>query len=188
MSLSSEELQSLRIERIDVEYAPGSFIAWEREETAYFLKVKAADPKPWKQVMAEDKAAAETEKQRLMETPEAKAHLQSVLTGALKRSLEAGVLPRYQGTRPVVLHVLVHGFSIPSAVQRALLGGSPVLAAITTLRDAKTGAELAKLDRMAGGAAGNGLLGVLADQAFSDLEDRVLEAYNAQVLEWLQAA
>lgn len=55
-------------------------------------------------------------------------------------------------------------------------------------RHGATGAELGKLDRMAGAMAGNGILGVAVDQAFSDLEDRVLEAYTQNVLDWLRVA
>ena len=37
---------------------------------------------------------------------------------------------------------------IPHAVQRVVLGGVPILAAVTTLKDARTGAELAKPGRL----------------------------------------
>lgn len=190
ISMSKDELQNMRIERIDVVYAPDAVISWDREETAYFaaVKAKAEKPKPWKQVMAEDVEAAKNEYQRVLNTPEAKAHLQAKLTDELRRRLTERVLPNFQGTRPVALQVMVQGFSIPSAAQRVILGGGPVFGAVTTIRDAKTGAELAKLDRMAAGYAGNGVLGVLADQALSDLEDRVLDAYNQQVMDWLKAA
>lgn len=190
ISMSKDELQSMRIERVEVVYAPDAMISWDKEETAYFqtVKAKAEKPKAWKQVMAEDVEAAKNEYQRVLNTPEARAHLQAKLTEEVRRRLTDRVLPNFQGTRSVTLQVEVKGFSVPSAAQRVLLGGSPVFGAVTTIRDAKTGAELAKLDRAAAGYAGNGVLGVLADQALSDLEDRVLDAYNQQVLDWLKAA
>ena len=50
---------------------------------------------------------------------------------------------------------MVHGFVIPHAVQRVVLGGVPILAAVTTLKDARPGAELAKLDQGAAAPAGH---------------------------------
>lgn len=87
-----------------------------------------------------------------------------------------------------MVHVTVHGFNIPSAARRVVLGGTPLLGAVTVLRDAQTGAELAKMDRVAAGYAGTGVLGVVADQAFDDIHDRVLNAYSGQVLDWMQAS
>lgn len=89
------------------------------------------------------------------------------------------------GTREVKLEVEVHSFLIPTAIQRVVVGGTPMMGAMTYLRDARTGAQLAKLDRMASGMAGNGVLGVLVDQAFSDLDDRVLDRWIEQVESWL---
>ena len=74
---------------------------------------------------------------------------------------------------------------IPSAIQRIALGGTPLLGAITVLKDGSTGSELGKLDRQAAAYAGQGWAGVAVDQAFADLEDRVLDTYVSQVQTWL---
>jgi hypothetical protein len=121
----------------------------------------------------------------LVNTPEAQAYVRDKLASKLKERLQAEVIPHFQGTRRARLDVHVVGFVIPNAAQRVVLGGNPMLGAITTLKDAQTGAELAKSDRLAAAYAGQGVLGVLADQAFSDLEDRVMDTYVAQVQGWL---
>ncbi len=191
MSLSPEELQAIRIERVDVTYSPDAFISWEKVETPYVERVQAAKtssgkPKPWKQVMQEDEEAAKNEYQTIINSPEGKQYKQNMLSAELKKRITATILPKYQGTRRVVMEITVFSLSIPGPVQRVVLGGTPMLGAITVLKDANTGKELAKLDRMAAAHAGNGLLGVLVDQAFSDLEDRVFNAYLSNVSNWLQ--
>ena len=137
--------------------------------------------------MLEDKQAAEKEYETLASTPEAKRYMQGVLAAELKARLGAAILPKYQGTRPVVLELQVVALIIPGPTERVLLGGSPTLKAVTVLKYSATGKELAKLDQMAAVEVGNGVVGVLVDQAFADLEDRVFGAYVNNVSAWLQA-
>ena len=130
----------------------------------------------------QDEAGAES---KVMNSPEAKAFVRDRLSALIKRHLAANVLPKYQGTRPVRLEVTVNTFVIPSAVMRMVIGGTPQLDAVTVLKDAKTGAELARLERPAAAYAGNGWLGVALDQMGADLEVRVLRGYTGTVLRWL---
>lgn len=190
MSLSLNELQSIRIDRVDIVYTDEAQIFWEEEETAYVEKVKAervasGEHKPWKQVLEEDKKRAEGEFQRIINTPEAQQHLRDLLRSRISQRVSAAIVPLYQGTRPVVMEITIHVFTIPGPVQRVVLGGTPVLGAVTVLKDAQSGEELAKLDRAAASYAGNGWLGVLVDQAFDDLDDRVMDRYVSNLLEWL---
>jgi hypothetical protein len=185
MSLSPQELQTIRIERVDVVYKPDAFIQWEKVALPYVEKHSLKTKKPWKQVMMEDEEAAKNEYQTIINSPEGKRYMQSVLTAELKKRVGAAIVPKFQGTRPVVLEITVHGLSIPGPAQRVIWGGAPVLGAATTLKDASTGEELAKLNKASGGYAGNGLLGVLIDQAFEDLEDRVFNAYIQNLSNWL---
>jgi hypothetical protein len=55
--------------------------------------------------------------------------------------------------------------------------------AVTTIKDARTGVELAKLDQATAAPAGQGILGVVVDQG--SLEDRVPDVYVSQVRNWL---
>src|SRR5262249_36629349 len=118
----------------------------------------------------------------------AKAYLRDKLAAMLKDRVVHFVSPKFKGARPVRIEIEVHSFVIPSPLQRIALGGTPALFAITYLKDAATGAELAKLDRGAAGMAFNGVIGVLVDQAGDDLEDRVLDNYVEHLLTWLEGS
>lgn len=188
MTLSQDELRSIRIERVDIVYAPDAVISWDKVEYEYVSSIQGAEKakKPWKQV-ANDEKAKWDEHSRIARSPEGQAHIRGKLTDEFKRRLGETVVPQFQGNRPVVLEVNVLSFSIPTAGERIMLGGSPVMGAVTVLKDARTGQELAKMDRAAGAAAGNGVLGVLVDQAFSDLEDRLFNAYIDQLHDWMKS-
>lgn len=188
INLSQEELRSIRLERVDVVYTPDTIISWDKVEYDYVNSIQSADKakKPWKQV-ANDEKSKWDEHSRIARSPEGQAHMRGKLTDEFKRRLGQAIVPQFQGNRPVVLEVNVVSFSIPTAGERIMLGGSPVMGIVTVLKDARTGQELAKMDRGVGAAAGNGVLGVLVDQAFSDLEDRLFNAYIDQLQDWLKA-
>jgi hypothetical protein len=186
-SLSVAEVASLRIEQVEISYSPEAHIWWGRAEREYAETAQAASAtKPKKvRVNSDDAGAAASEHAKLVESPEAKAAIRQRLSAMVKQGLEREVLPKYRGTRSAQLEVKIVSFVIPSAAQRIVFGGTPMLGAVTVLKDAKTGAILASSDRLAAGPAGNGLIGVAVDQGFSDLEDRVLNAYVANVNAWL---
>jgi hypothetical protein len=190
MSLSVDELRSIRIERIDFRYAEESTISWEKQELAYVEAIKASlapssGQGQWRPATVQDPKSDTSEYDALVKSPEAQLHLRGLLEKKLRDRLTTKLLSEFQGTRPVVLDVEIHAFIIPGPVQRVVLGGVPILGAVTILRDAQTNKELAKLDRAAAGSAGNGILGVLVDQGFDDLEDRVFDAYVKNLREWL---
>lgn len=184
-SLSLNEVKGLKLESVEVVYAETSNIWWgnaEREYAAQAEKSGAAEAKPkGKLAEPEDSAALHD---RLVNSPEAKAYIKAKLTRAITENV-ASVGSELKGQRPVKIVVTVHGLHIPSAAQRVVIGGNPTLFAITTLKDAKTGAELGKLDRISAAPAGQGLIGVLVDQGFDDLDQRVLAVYREQVRQWL---
>ena len=189
--LSSAEIASLRIVDVDIRYASNSRIRWHNAKHDYLRQPAVAAEVQRVARKAEKEDAFEqgesAAQNTVMNSPEAKAYMRKRLSALIETHLAKDVLPRYQGTRPVRLEVTVHGFFIPSPVARVVVGGSPTFAAITVLKDAGTGAELAKLDRLAAGYAGAGLLGVALDQAGADLEDRVLKVYTANIQRWLKA-
>lgn len=193
LSLSPIERQALRIEAIKVEYAKDAGIWWGDAEREYLAKVDA-DPalyhgaaarKPKHDTEPVDSA---TRAQDIMSSPEAKEYLRTKLAGMVQKRLEESVKPKFSGSRPAILVVEIHSFTIPSIAQRVVLGGGPIFAALTFLKDARTGAELGKLDRLAGAPAGSGVVGVLAEKAIGagDLESRVLDTYVGNVLRWLE--
>lgn len=190
ISLSVNEIRAINIARIEIEYAEDMGFSWEKEELAYVEQVKssrapASEPKPWQQVSIDDKKGTTSEYDEIVKSPEGQQHLRNVLEQKLREKITAKLVPEFQGTRPVILSLEIKAFIIPGPVQRAVLGGAPVLVAVTTLKDADTNKELAKLDRASAGQAGNGLIGVLVDQGFDDLEDRVLDAYIENLRQWL---
>ncbi len=195
--LTEEEVGSIRIARIDVAYAPNAAIWWGKAEREYAEKelavVEAMGGKQRKRlkvaVSFEEGAPPEQDTDsrylELVDSPAAKAYARAGLTKLIKDSLAKSVLPKFKGQRAAVLEITVHNFFIPSAVQRVVLGGSPTLSALRVLKDAKSGKVLAKLDQGAAAIAGQGVLGVALDQAFSDLENRVMAIFAEQTLAWL---
>lgn len=186
--LSQQDIAALRLTEVEVKYAPDYHIHWLKAEQEYADKVK---PGLRERSMQKEPGAGNVDQGDdpylvAIKSPEGQAFIRERLTGALKDRVKSQIMPKLaSGTRVVKFEVEVHSFVIPSAVQRVVIGGTPMLGARVYLRDAKTGAQLAKLDRMAAGMAGNGALGVLVDQAFGDLEDRVFDKWTENVESWL---
>jgi hypothetical protein len=188
-SLSQAEMQTINIQSVDIKFKPDAHIWWGNAEREYAAKVAPTSTaaKPDRSATAIKTVPGDKDSddyRELMDTPEAKAYLRDKLAAMVKDRLSYFVT-KYQGTRPVRLEVEIHSFVIPSPLQRIALGGTPMLAAVTVLRDSATGKELGKLDRVAAGYAGNGIVGVAVDQAGDDLEDRVLDKYMGNVRAWL---
>lgn len=187
LSLSLAERKAMRITSIKVDVSEAT-IWWGNAEREYLAKVQA-DPAALTKAKAtkavKEAADSAAEAQEIMASPEAKAYLRAKLAGMIQKALDERIKPKYAGDRPVVLEIKVSSFTVPSAAQRVIVGGAPTLAAYTYLKDARTGAELGKLDRVAAVGAGSGVIGVLVDQAFDDLEVRVLNAYVRNVDRWL---
>lgn len=193
--LNEGEIASMRIERVEVKFKEDASISWykveqefvEREMAKRTAKGGALRAKAKSVPDAHDKApdAMSIEAQTIAASPEAKAYVREALARLIKLRLEKDVVPEFKGARPVVLEIQVVGFVIPSAAQRLVLGGTPILAALRTLKDAKSGAELAKLDRGSAAAAGQGILGVAIEQALPDLEERLLDSFTRQTRDWL---
>lgn len=188
--LSVNEMAGLRIQGVDIRYAPKASIRWGNAKHDYLRQpgVQAEVKRIAKKAEAraddfeQDEAGAQS---KVMNSPEAQAYMRKRVDGLIMKSLNQNVLPKYKGTRPVRLEVTIVGFAIPSAVARVVIGGTPMLAAVTTLKDAGSGVELAKLDKVSAAYAGSGLVGVLIDQAGDDLENRVVAGYTKDVLDWL---
>lgn len=189
-TLSLTEVKSLRIESIEVNYLTEDAIWWGAAEREYAEKAKAqpaaasGPARKSSKVEVEDSVDAHA---RLVNSPEGKAYVKNKLSALITERIKRALGTELNGNRPVKLTVNVVSFVIPSAAQRVVLGGTPILGAVTILKDARTGAELGKMNRNAAAYAGNGVVGVLVDQGFSDLEDRLLDAYAAQVRDWLLA-
>ncbi len=193
--LNEGEIAGLRIERVDIVYRPDAVIWWGKPEREYVeqeLARRAAKPgAPKKRAPSVTDAsdsgqnAVSAEYNQIAESPEAKAYARDTLTKLVKQRVDKEIVPEFKGTRPVVLEITVFSFVIPSAAQRLVLGGTPMFLALRVLKDAKTGAELGKLDQGSAAGAGQGILGVAIEQAMPDLEDRLLAVFVTQTKNWL---
>lgn len=169
--------QSIRITRVDIKYDKEAFLNWWQVEKEY------ADKKGIK--LDQDVSKHADQHQDLMRTPEARAFVQARLTSVIKDHFSKTILQKFKGHRPVILEVNVKSFDLPSPGRRVLLGGAPMIGAVTILKDAKSGTELAKYDRFVAAHAGGGVIGVLVDQAFDDLHVRVINKYTGVIYNWL---
>lgn len=198
-SLTDAEVGQIRINEVRVTYAADAKIYWEAAEEEFAAvqartrPVKAADRAREPIVtgsLGNDTMAATMEKaaarSALAQSPEGRTFLQRKVTDKISSRLNGQLKPKFNGSRPVNIEVHVVAFSIPSAGQKIALGGSNIMGAVTTLRDAATGRELAKLDRATGAATGNGWLGTAIEAAIAELpEDRIVANYAEQVETWL---
>jgi hypothetical protein len=185
--LSLQDIAALRIVAVTVSFKPDVEISWVAAEQEFVDRAnadRARDPKPRK-VKVHDGIGdpAAEEHRRLVASPEGQSFVQNKVAALIGDRLKRDIVPQLNGGREARLEVMVHGFVVPHAIQRATLGGVPLLLAMTTLKDARTGAELAKLDQATAAPAGQGILGLVVDQG--SLEDRVLDVYVSQVRNWL---
>lgn len=191
--LSYDKIKSLRLNDVVVTVAPDASISWANAEHEYLTAHKASGAKPVKQDTAvpasltDATSADAAEASALAASPEGKAFVRDKAAARLKTALDAKLKPALQsGVRPVRLEVTVHAFVIPSALQRVALGGMPAMNASAVLKDAATGEVIAaQPQKNAYAIAGNGWGGVLLDQAFSDLDVRLAEAYADDYRRWL---
>lgn len=192
--LTADAAKSLRLEAVNVTLAPDANVMWANAEQEY---VAAQDAKaaPAKKTVTETgatgltdpNAATSSHYNELVKSPEGKSYVKSRVATRLTTALEGQLKPRMQtGSKAVKLEVVVHEFSVPSAVQRVVIGGVPVIKASAVLRDAATGAVIAERKEMIAAAyAGNGWGGVLADQMMEDLDVRLVNSYAGQFGDWL---
>lgn len=192
LALSPEERKSLRIDSVKVTFTPEASLWWGNAEREYLAKVEAnpashpltapgRKPKRGEEPM--DSAARA---QEIMASPEAKAYMRDKLAAMLQKHVEDKVKPKFAGgSRPVNVVIEVGSFTIPSAAQRLVLGGSPMMGSVTHLVDARTGTEIGALKRVTAAQAGQGVIGVAVEGALGPLEDRVLDNYAEFLLRWM---
>lgn len=189
-NLSLSDIQSLRIETVEVTADPSGTIWWGRAEREYAEKVaSAAVSKPASKAKHDEPADPAAAHAAIVESPEGKAYLRQRISEMMAAQLRKDVVPQYQGARKVALVVTVKSMIIPSPAQRILIGGAPSIVGTAKIVDLTTKAVLASTPDnaplLAAAPAGNGVLGVLADQAFSDLEDRLLTRFAKLIKAWL---
>src|ERR1700712_172204 len=111
-SLSANDIASMKLTGVTVSYAPDALIVWDDGIRAYAAS----------KGIVEDMATATN-------TPEGKAYARNMLASRVKGDVERQMAGQLNGTRTVRLNVVVHSFTIASAVQRIVIGGGPGLTA-----------------------------------------------------------
>ena len=189
-TLAVNEVASYKLESVAVSVAPDAHIWWgdaEREFAAKHGEKTIAELRATKNGA---EAVAASANDAIINSPQAKKYLRDEASRRLQPVLQAYVGAELRGNQPVRLEVVIHELTIPSAVQRVVLGGHPGIVATATLVDARSGKVIVtypKLFAMAG--AGQGVAGMLAEQfATDDLYDRVIMTYATKYREWLLKA
>jgi hypothetical protein len=174
-ALRREDVASFKLTGVTVRYKPDADIMWEDAVRAYATAQGIPD---------HELAQAST-------SPQAKAHAQKFLADHIKRTLERNLAPKLAGTRPVRLEVAVRTFTVASAVQRILIGGTHMMIADAVLVDARTNAILVSYpDLAASAAAGQGVLGTAITAAVEagqgvTAADRIVINYAENYAGWL---
>lgn len=192
--LTFDAAKTLRLESVNVTMAPDATVSWANAENDYVAARRAKGDLPKKKINevaatgpGDTRAVDDAIHTEIVQSPEGQSYLKDRVTGRLTDALTTHVKTQLQnGNKPVKLDVTVHTFIVPSAVQRVVIGGAPVIAASAVLRDASSGAVIAERQNMISAAmAGNGWGGVLADQLFDDLDVRLVNSYAQQYRDWL---
>jgi len=172
-TLSANDIAAMKLTGVTVSYAPDALIRWDDGIQAYAASKGIVDP-----------AAATTY------TPEGKAYMRTVLAPRIKAGVEQAMAGELNGTRPVRLDLVVHGFTIVPAVQRIVLGGHHDMTADANLVDARTGAIIIANPKLAGVmAGGEGLIGAAVQGAMTNggqtTVDRLANIYGKTYRNWL---
>lgn len=170
-TLPPSEVPKLKLTSVRVSFAPEAHIQWEEGVRGYAA------------------ANAITDDQIAMASndPKAKEFVRNKLATRLREGVERNLRPHLAGSRPVRLEIIVYNFTISSAVQRVIIGGSHFMIADATLVDASTGVPIVSHPKMSGNAmAGQGWAGVAVDAMIAGNEtDRVINSYSDVYRNWL---
>jgi hypothetical protein len=186
-TLAVNDIATYKLESVAVSVPPDAHMWWGDAEREFAAKHGEKTLAELRSTKTGAEAAAANANDAIINSPQCKQYLRDEASRRLQGVMQAYVGAELRGNRPVRLEVVVHELTIPSGVQRVVLGGNPMILASATLVDARTGTVIVaypKLLAMAG--AGQGVAGVLVEQfASDDLYDRVIMAYATRYREWL---
>jgi hypothetical protein len=113
--------------------------------------------------------------------------MRNAIGSKLRSAMERELAGKLAGSRPVRMQIEVKEVTIPSAIQRVLVGGHHTIVADVTVVDAGTGAViLAYAGQKAMAMAGHGVAGALVETvAAGDPVDRVVDNYARNYSAWL---
>lgn len=186
-TLSPMDAQQYRLAGVEVEIAPGARINWVESESEYATSKGLVDPGSGDNLSPSDSVREKKREAYLaaLTAPEAKAHHQRRIAASMTKAFQAVLGPNLNGAKPARIRVRVESLSIASAAQRVVLGGNHFAKADVILVDEK-GRELTSRSGISAmGLAGNGVVGVLVDQALDDPMDRVSQSLATEFTTWL---
>jgi hypothetical protein len=182
--LSSNDVKQFKLVGVDVVLAPNATITWFDAEQDYAGQKSRPTP------AATEESEAEKEKRRkaneaVVKSPEARALIGSKLAARIKPAMEKELLPKLKGSRPVRASVSIKLLDVPSAVQRALLGGNNRIAADVVLLDEKGKAVTTPQSYDLFGGAAQGVVGVLIEQVMPDPLEKLTTLLAQRYSDWL---
>lgn len=152
--LNDKEIAGLKIERVDVTFVARPEIVWGKAEQEFVdgqlaKKGPATKPKAPRMTDASESGSdpVSAEHQKIADSPEAKDYARTRLAQMVKQRMERDIVPEFKGTRLVRLEIEIQSFVIPSAAQRVVLGGTPLLLAKRALKDSKTPSQVCNSPR-----------------------------------------
>jgi len=163
-TLPQAKRDALRIDAIEVSFAPDASISWYDG-------------------LGESRSSG---------TPDThgarRAFLQQKAMPHIKAALEAEIPPAFRGTEPARLRVTVRRLDVPPAVARVVFGTmSNDLKAEVQVIDGRTGQTLIDVTDFNGIVGGEGgLVGVAMGQFLPDPIDRVSQSFARALKGWLQ--
>lgn len=162
-TLPQARRDALRIDAIDLSFAPNAGISWSD-------------------------ALDEFKRGGTPDTPDARrAFLEKKAAVRIRTALDAVVLPAFRGTDSARLKIVVRSVSVPPVVLRLLVGGNYTIKADIRVVDVKTGQTILDAPDFNGVIQGGaGPVQIALEQMFPDPIDRVSRAFASAVRGWLQ--
>lgn len=171
-SLKTTDAQAFKLTGTTVKFDPQAAIWWGDGERAY----------------AASKGADASEAETLAKTSAGTAYIRGQIASKVKSAMDRNLGAKLTGTRPVRVEVMVKNFTIASAAQRIIVGGSHMLQASVKLIDVHSGAVLVEHPGMVSmSGAGQGITGVIVESAIvsGEAADRVTNEFANNYKNWL---
>jgi len=185
--LNLNRIGTMRLQTVDVQVAPDATIWWGQAERDFAEKHGAEVTAELRKTKAGAEEVEKNPGSAIANSPAAQAYIRQEAARRLQSGLLREVSAEMHGQEPVRLEVTIHRVSMPSAAQRAVLGGQPILAASVRLAEAGSGREIVTYPNLTVVInAGNGVVGVMVDQfATGDHFDELVGKFSAQYRQWL---
>ncbi len=177
-SLSSGDVSSLNITEIKAVIGQANAINWPdyAAELASPASPEGSTPDPTVQPKP------------TVPSDEVKGRIEATVLRNMETAVRAQLPVLPDAKRPARIVITLNAVQIPSAIQRILVGGAPMINASAVVTDAKTNAVLATYPMTTATAyAGQGIGGTLLDRAITgqtNQYDRVAKAWSGNFKSW----